>query len=97
MQGSMDSRDAAGLPLLAGLTLRRQLSPAEQVEIAHRAGMSLPQFMRHVEALHRRGLLRITTAFDAETGLPLLEFDLGPALAPFVITTDETTEGDADA
>jgi len=97
MQAPMDSRDPAGELALTGLTLRRQLSLAEQVEVAGRAGMSVPQFMRYVEALRRRGLLRVTTAFDAETGLPLLEFDLGPALGPPVVATDGIEEGGDDA
>jgi len=97
MHAPMDSRDPAGERALTGLTLRRQLSFAEQVEVAGRAGMSMPQFMRHVEALRRRGLLRVTTAFDAETGLPLLELDLGPALAPPVVAMDGTEEGGNDA
>ncbi len=97
MQVPMDSRDPAGMPILTGLTLRRQLSPAEQVEVAGRAGMSMPQFMRYVEVLRRRGLLRVTTTFDAETGRPLLEFDLGPALAPPVVVTEGIEEGGDDA
>ncbi len=97
MQAPMDSRDPAGEFALTGLTLRRQLSLAAQVEVAGRAGMSVPQFMRYVEALRRRGLLRVTTTFDAETGRPLLEFDLGPALAPAVVATEETEEGGDDA
>lgn len=96
MQPPMDSHDPAGVPALAGLTLRRQLDIAAQADIAARAGMTVPQFMRHVETLHRRGLLRVTTAFDEGTGAPVLELDLGPALTPRAAGAGATEGGGRD-
>lgn len=96
MQPPMDSHDPAGVPALVGLTLRRQLDRAAQADIAARAGMTVPQFMRHVETLRRRGLLRVTTAFDAGTGAPVLELDLGPALTPLAAGAGATEGGGRD-
>jgi len=72
VQALLENHDLSDVPALAGLTLRRQGSPAEQVQGAGHRGRAAAYVACDGKALRQRTLLRVTTACA-------LEVDLGPA------------------